>query len=75
MSQIKPEPPQLPTPVKAVPPSPVSPVAHARNQDRVATLLEINSILIREVCDLQSQGKAGQVEGKAESDKPKEYVE
>jgi|TARA_R110002003_G_scaffold433_12_gene19796 hypothetical protein len=82
MSHIKPEPPQAHTPVKAVPPSPVSPVAQARNQDRVTTLLEINSILIREVCDLQSQGKAGQVgqsaDGKPEGDKPqpaKEYVE
>jgi hypothetical protein len=82
MAQIKPEPPQAQTPVKTVPPSPVSPVAQARNQDRVATLLEINSILIKEVCDLQSQGKAGQVgqsaDGKPESDKSqpsKEYVE
>jgi hypothetical protein len=60
----------------------VSPVAQARNQDRVTTLLEINSILIKEVCELQTQGKAGQVgpspEAKAEGDKPqpsKEYVE
>ena len=82
MAQTKPEPPQAQTPVKTVPPSPVSPVAQARNQDRVATLLEINSILIKEVCDLQSQGKAGQVgqaaDGKPESDKSqpsKEYVE
>jgi hypothetical protein len=82
MSQIKPEPPQAQTPVKAVPPSPVSPVAQARNQDRVATLLEINSLLIKEVCELQSQGKAGQVgqsaDGKPEGDKQqpsKEYVE
>ena len=82
MSQIKPEPAQAQTPVKAVPPSPVSPVAQARNQDRVTTLLEINSILIKEVCDLQTQGKAGQVgqpaDGKPEGDKPqpsKEYVE
>ena len=48
MSQSKPEPAQAQTPVKAVPPSPVSPVAQARNQDRVATLLEINSLLIKE---------------------------
>jgi hypothetical protein len=48
----------------------------------VAALLEINSILIKEVCDLQTQGKAGQVgpppEGKTEAEKPqpsKEYVE
>ncbi|KAF2822808.1 hypothetical protein CC86DRAFT_300092 [Ophiobolus disseminans] len=82
MSQVKPEPAQAQTPVKAVPPSPVSPVAQARNQDRVATLLEINSILIKEVCDLQTQGKAGQVgqpaDGKPEGDKPapsKEYVD
>jgi hypothetical protein len=82
VSQVKPEPAQAMTPVKAVPPSPVSPVALARSQDRINTLLEINSILIREVCDLQSQGKAGQVgqpvDGKPEADKPqptKEYVE
>jgi len=82
MNQIKPEPSQAQTPVKAVPPSPVSPVAHARSQDRVTTLLEINSLLIKEVCELQSQGKAGQVgqptDGKPEGDKPqpsKEYVE
>jgi hypothetical protein len=82
MSQSKPETPQAQTPVKAVPPSPVSPVAQARSQDRVATLLEINSLLIKEVCELQAQGKAGQVgqaaEGKPEGDKPqpsKEYVE
>lgn len=78
----KSEPPQAQTPVKAVPPSPVSPVAQARNQDRVSTLLEINSILIKEVCDLQTQGKAGQVgpspDGKTEGEKPqpsKEYVD
>jgi hypothetical protein len=65
-----------------VPPSPVSPVNQARSADRVATLLDINSILIKEVCELQVQGKAGQVgptpEGKPEGDKPqpsKEYVE
>lgn len=82
MNQPKQEPAQAQTPVKAVPPSPTSPVAHARNQDRVATLLEINSLLIKEVCDLQSQGKAGQVgqtaDGKPEGDKQqpsKEYVE
>jgi hypothetical protein len=79
---VKAEPPQVQTPVKVVPPSPVSPVNQARSQDRVATLLEINSILIKEVCDLQGQGKAGQLgplpEGKTEADKPqpsKEYVE
>jgi hypothetical protein len=79
---VKAEPLQVQTPLKAVPPSPVSPVSQARSQDRVTTLLEINSILIKEVCDLQVQGKAGQVgppqEGKTEGDKPqpsKEYVE
>lgn len=79
---IKSEPPQLQTPVKAVPPSPMSPSNPARSQDRVATLLEINSILIKEVCDLQAQGKAGHVgptpEGKPEGEKAqpsKEYVE
>ncbi|KAH9861775.1 hypothetical protein J1614_011528 [Plenodomus biglobosus] len=79
---IKSETPQVHTPVKQVTPSPVSPVAQARAQDRMATLLEINSILIKEVCDLQVQGKAGQVgptpDGKPDGDKPqpsKEYVE
>lgn len=73
---------QAQTPVKAVPPSPVSPVNPARQQERVTTLLEINSLLIREVCELQTQGKAGQVgqtaDGKTEGDKQqpsKEYVE
>lgn len=81
---VKSEPPQpqVHTPVKQTTPSPVSPATHARAQDRMATLLEINSILIKEVCDLQAQGKAGQVgaapDAKAEGDKPapsKEYVE
>ncbi|KAI4676094.1 uncharacterized protein J4E84_009711 [Alternaria hordeiaustralica] len=79
---VKAEPPQVQTPVKQVPPSPVSPANPARNADRVATLLDINSILIKEVCELQTQGKAGQVgptpEGKPEGDKPqpsKEYVD
>ncbi|KAH8727870.1 hypothetical protein GQ44DRAFT_76759 [Phaeosphaeriaceae sp. PMI808] len=82
MSHVQAEQPQVHTPVKPVPLSPVSPVAHARTQDRIATLLEINSILIKEVCDLQAQGKAGQVgqsaDGKPEGDKPppaKEYVD
>ncbi|KAL6710531.1 hypothetical protein ACN47E_008579 [Coniothyrium glycines] len=79
---VKADPAQVHTPVKAVPPSPVTPIAQARNADRMATLLEINSILIKEVCDLQAQGKAGQVgqpaDGKSEGDKPqpsKEYVD
>ncbi len=79
---VKAEQPQIQTPVKAVPPSPISPVAQARNQDRGTTLLEINSILIKEVCELQAQGKTGQVapspDGKTEGEKTqpsKEYVE
>ena len=79
---VKSEPPQVQTPVKQVPPSPMSPANPARAQDRVATLLDINSILIKEVCDLQIQGKAGHVgptpEGKPEGEKAqpsKEYVE
>lgn len=74
--------PELHTPARAVPAAPASPVAQARAQDRMATLLDINSILIKEVCDLQAQGKAGQVgpspDGKSDGDKPqpsKEYVE
>ncbi|KAF2134533.1 hypothetical protein P153DRAFT_279149, partial [Dothidotthia symphoricarpi CBS 119687] len=65
------------TPVKAVPPSPVTPVAQARSDERMATLLEINSLLIKEACELQGQGKAGQI-GPPEENKPppsKEYVE
>ncbi|EOA84931.1 uncharacterized protein SETTUDRAFT_117339 [Exserohilum turcica Et28A] len=58
---VKSDPPQVHTPVKPVPPSPMSPVTPARTQDRVATLLEINSILIKDVCDLQAQGKSGHV--------------
>ena len=79
---VKSDPPQLQTPVKQVPPSPMSPVNPARSQDRVATRLEINSILIKEVCDLQAQGKAGHVgptpEAKPDGEKAqpsKDYVE
>lgn len=39
--------------------SPVNPQAVAREAERVTTLLEINSHLIEEVVNLQSQGKAG----------------
>ncbi|KAF2659510.1 hypothetical protein K491DRAFT_712543 [Lophiostoma macrostomum CBS 122681] len=49
------------TPVKAQqPPSPASPVALAREQERMTTLFEINTLLLKEVVDLQSQGKGGQ---------------
>ena len=71
--------------MKAVPQSPVSPVAQAREKERVTLLLEINSELLQEIVSLQGQGKAGHIgpmppkeEGKKESDiKPasKEYVE
>ncbi|PSN64421.1 hypothetical protein BS50DRAFT_636603 [Corynespora cassiicola Philippines] len=76
------QPAQVQTPVKAVPQSPVSPVAQAREKERMTTLLEINNLLIKEVVDLQSQGKAGHIgpspDGKSEGDKQqpsKEFVE
>lgn len=62
------------TPVKAVPQSPVSPVAQAREKQRIDTLLEINQVLIKEVMELHTQGKAGQIgpatDAKQEGDKP-----
>ncbi|KAJ4383542.1 hypothetical protein N0V86_001595 [Didymella sp. IMI 355093] len=76
-SQVKSEPAQAQTPVKAVPPSPVSPVTPAKAHERVAVLLEINSILITEATTLQSQGKGGQIaapeEGKPQPSK--EYID
>ncbi|KAF2477874.1 uncharacterized protein BDR25DRAFT_250209 [Lindgomyces ingoldianus] len=79
------QPMQTHTPVRAVPQSPVSPVAQAREKERMTTLLEINNLLIKEVVDLQSQGKAGHIgqqpptqDGKPDGDKQqpsKEYVE
>lgn len=38
---------------------PLNPQVVAREEERVSTLLEINSHLIREVTNLQAQGKAG----------------
>ncbi|KAF2195332.1 hypothetical protein K469DRAFT_698908 [Zopfia rhizophila CBS 207.26] len=78
---------QTQTPVKAVPRSPVSPGAQAREKERMTVLLEINNVLLMEVVDLQTQGKAGHVgqavppvkeDGKPDTDKQqpaKEYVE
>jgi hypothetical protein len=70
---------QVQTPVKAIPQSPISPVAQAREKERMTTLLEINTLLIKEVVELQGQGKAGVVTQPNEGgDKPqpsKEYVE
>ncbi|KKK19510.1 hypothetical protein P175DRAFT_0444324 [Aspergillus ochraceoroseus IBT 24754] len=43
------------TPVQAV----QSPAAAAREKDRVSVLLDINSLLLQEVINLQSAGKAG----------------
>lgn len=40
-------------------PAPTSPQAAAREEERVTTLLEINSHLLQEVMNLQAQGKAG----------------
>jgi len=34
-----------------------------RDKERMALLLEINTHLLKEVCDLQAQGKAGHVGG------------
>lgn len=76
-SQVKSEPAQAQTPIKAVPQSPVSPVTPAKAHERVAILLEINSILINEATTLQTQGKGGQI-GAPEEGKPqpsKEYIE
>ncbi|KAF2688055.1 hypothetical protein K458DRAFT_415126 [Lentithecium fluviatile CBS 122367] len=53
--------PMAQTPVKAVPRSPVSPVAQAREKQRIDTLLEINQALIQEVMELHTQGKAGHI--------------
>ncbi|KAF3035389.1 hypothetical protein E8E11_004559 [Didymella keratinophila] len=76
-SQVKSEPAQAQTPVKAVPQSPVSPVTPAKAHERVAVLLEINSILINEATTLQGQGKGGQIaapeEGKQQPSK--EYID
>lgn len=76
-SQVKSDPAQAQTPVKAVPQSPVSPVTPAKAHERVAVLLEINSILINEATTLQTQGKGGQIgapeEGKQQPSK--EYIE
>jgi hypothetical protein len=76
MTAVKPDP-ALHTPLKTVPPSPISPVAQARNQERMATLLDINNLLISEACELQTQGKGGQI-GPPEGDKAqpsKEYID
>jgi hypothetical protein len=70
------------TPVKAQqPPSPASPGTLAREQERMTMLFEINTLLLKEVVELQSQGKGGQIgptqDQKADS-KPtqsKEYIE
>ncbi|KAF2785694.1 hypothetical protein K505DRAFT_221887, partial [Melanomma pulvis-pyrius CBS 109.77] len=71
---------QVQTPVKATPPSPLSPVAQAREKDRMTTLLEINNLLIQEVVELQSQGRAGHIgppppEGDKQVQPAKEYVD
>ncbi|KAL4790980.1 hypothetical protein BDV19DRAFT_371423 [Aspergillus venezuelensis] len=57
-------PPQQPTPIPQVAsqssaPAVQSPAAVAREKERVSVLLEINSILLQEVINLQSSGKAG----------------
>lgn len=62
---------QVQTPVKAEvksemkaeprSPAPVSPVSQAREKERITTLLEINTLLLKEVVDLQTQGKGGHI--------------
>ncbi|KAF2271364.1 uncharacterized protein EI97DRAFT_462900 [Westerdykella ornata] len=59
--------PQAQTPIKAQPASPLSPVAQAREKERIQTLLDINMILLREITDLVSQGKGGVVGGSQDS--------
>lgn len=49
------------TPVKPLSQSPVSPVAQAREKQRIDTLLEINQVLIQQVMELYEQGKAGHI--------------
>ncbi|KAF2268566.1 hypothetical protein CC78DRAFT_530010 [Lojkania enalia] len=74
---------QTQPPLKAVPQSPVSPAAQARERERISTLLEINLLLIKEGVELQTQGKAGQIAAPAQDVKPegekqqatKEYLE
>jgi hypothetical protein len=41
------------------PATPVSPQVLAREQERVAHLLTLNSLLLKEIISLQSQGKSG----------------
>ncbi|KAL1595167.1 hypothetical protein SLS60_009855 [Paraconiothyrium brasiliense] len=64
------------TPVKALPQSPVSPVAQAREKQRIDTLLEINQVLIQQVMELYEQGKAGHIgpapDAKQEGEKPQQ---
>ena len=83
-SQSQPHPmAQVQTPAKATPPSPLSPIAQAREKDRMTTLLEINNLLIQEVVELQTQGRAGHIgpgpdnrpEGEKQQPPAKEYVE
>jgi hypothetical protein len=72
---------QTPVKAKAEPPSPLSPVAQAREKDRMTTLLEINNLIIQEVVELQSQGRAGHIgptppeADKQQQPPAKEYVE
>lgn len=70
---------QAQTPVKAVPQSPMSPGAQARESERVTTMLDINSFLFCHIAELQSQGKTGTAAATQEGEKPKassqEYVE
>ncbi|KAF1973402.1 hypothetical protein BU23DRAFT_554393 [Bimuria novae-zelandiae CBS 107.79] len=56
-----PQPMAAQTPVKQMPQSPVSPVAQAREKQRIDTLLEINQVLIQQVMELYEQGKAGHI--------------
>ncbi|KAF2735407.1 hypothetical protein EJ04DRAFT_435054 [Polyplosphaeria fusca] len=75
---------QAQTPTKPVPQSPVSPAAQARESERYTTLLDINNLLIKELMNLNGQGKAGPIgptpqDSKPDGEKPqqatKEYME
>jgi hypothetical protein len=68
---------QAQMPVKAQPPSPLSPSALAREKERVSTILEINTLLLKETLALFDQGKGGAIgqqppqDGKPEAERQK----
>lgn len=56
--QMQPSP-QTPARAPSQPRSPQSPAAQAREKERIALLLDINSELLQEMQNLQTQGKGG----------------